>query len=101
MIPDSPADHKKSQVEPGEIILNIDGVTVDPSMDLTRVLNGPIDRDIQLLVRDRAGKDRNVTLRPITYAAAGRLLYEQFIKDSRKAVDEASKGRWAISTSGA
>ena len=62
VIGDSPADHKKSKVEPGEIILSIDGVTVDPSMDLTKVLNGPIDRDIQLLVRDRAGKERNVSV---------------------------------------
>ena len=93
VIGDSPADRKKSRVEPGEIILSIDGVTVDPSMDLTKVLNGPIDRDIHLLVRDRAGKERTITLRPITYPAANQLLYEQFIKDCRKTVDEASKGR--------
>ncbi len=93
VIVDSPADRKKSKIEPGEIILSIDGTTVDPSMDLTRVLNGPIDRDIRLLVRDLAGKERTVTLRPISYGALGRLLYEQFIKNCRKTVDEASKRR--------
>jgi tricorn protease len=93
VIGDSPADRKKSKVLPGEIILSIDGVSVDPSMDLTRVLNGPIDRDIQLVVRDLAGKERTISLRPITYTAASRLLYEQFIKDCRKSVDAASKGR--------
>jgi tricorn protease len=93
VIGDSPADHKRSKVEPGEIILSIDGLTVDPSMDLTKVLNGPTDRDIRLLVRDRAGKERTVSLRPISYAAVSRLLYEKFIKDCRKTVDDASKGR--------
>ncbi len=93
VIGDSPADRKKSKVEPGEIVLSIDGVTVDPSMDLTKVLNGPIDRDIHLVVRDRGNKERTLTLRPITYRAADQLLYEQFIKDCRKAVDQASHGR--------
>jgi tricorn protease len=93
VVGNSPADQKKSKVEPGEIILSIDGTTVDPSMDLAKVLNGPIDRDIRLLVRDRAGKERTITLRPITYPALDRLLYEQFIKNCRKSVDEASKGR--------
>jgi tricorn protease len=93
VIGDSPADRRKSKVLPGEIILSIDGVTVDPSMDLTRVLNGPIDRDIQLVVRDAVGKERTISLRPITYGAASRLLYEQFIKDCRKSVDAASRGR--------
>jgi tricorn protease len=93
VVSNSPADQKKSKIEPGEIILSIDGTTIDPSMDLTKLLNGPIDRDIHLLVRDPAGKDRNITLRPVTFAAIDRLLYEQFIKNCRKAVDEASKGR--------
>ncbi len=62
-------------------------------MDLTKVLNGPIDRDMKLLVKDAAGKERTVTMRPIPYGAIGTLLYEKFIKDTRKAVDEASNGK--------
>jgi tricorn protease len=93
VIAGSPADQKKSKIEPGEIILSIDGATVDPSMDLTRLLNGPIDRDIRLLVRDKTGKERNIAIRPIGQADISRLLYEQFIKNCRKTVDEASRGR--------
>ncbi len=93
VLPDGPADHKKTRIEPGELVVSIDGTTVDPSMDLTKVLNGPIERDVKLVVRDGAGKDRTVTIRPTSYAAVSALLYEKFIKDCRKAVDEASKGR--------
>ncbi|TVP96366.1 MAG: hypothetical protein EA381_17375 [Planctomycetaceae bacterium] len=46
-----PADRVASQLRPGETILSIDGVAVDPDFDLTQVLNGPLDRDVTLLVR--------------------------------------------------
>ena len=92
VVPDSPADLKRSKVDPGEVVASVDGKVVDPSMDLTTVLNGPIDRDITLVVKDKDGKERTVTIRPVPYAALGTLLYEEFIKDCRKKVDEASKG---------
>ena len=60
MIPDTPADHKATRIEPGEILLAVDGTTVDPALDLTKVLNGPIDRDVQLTVRN-ARRARNAT----------------------------------------
>ncbi len=92
VLPDGPTDHKKSKVEAGEIVLAIDGTSVDPAMDLTRVLNGPLGRDIVLKVRNAAGKEREVTVRPITYPAARNLLYRRWIEENRKMVDEASKG---------
>jgi tricorn protease len=92
VIPDGPTDRKVSKVEPGEIVLTIEGTTVDPSMDLARVLNGPIQRDIRLTVRGLDGKDRDVLVRPVLYTALTRLLYEKWIKDNRKRVDELSKG---------
>src|SRR5205823_78763 len=93
VIPDGPADRQKSRIAPGEVILAIDGVNVDQSMDLTEVLNGPLARDIRLTVQDRdgAGK-RELTLRPIPYAQAQGLLYDKWIKDNRKAVEAASQG---------
>jgi tricorn protease len=92
VIPDGPTDRKVSKVETGEIVLTIEGTTVDPSMDLARVLNGPIQRDIRLTVRGLDGKDRDVLVRPVPYGALTRLLYEKWIKDNRKRVDELSKG---------
>ena len=93
VIPDGPTDKKATKVEPAEIIASIDGTSVDPSMDLTTVLNGPIDRDVKLVVKDAEGKERTLTIRPMPYGAVSRLLYEKFIKDTRKAVDAASGGK--------
>ena len=93
VLPDGPSDTKKNAVKPGEVVASIDGTAVDPSMDLTKVLNGPIDRDVNLVVKDAEGKERPVMIRPILYSALNSLLYEKFIKDERKAVDEASGGK--------
>jgi tricorn protease len=93
VIPGTPADHKATRISPGEVLISIDGTSVDPALDLTRVLNGPIERDVKLTVRGADGKDREVTLRPIAVAAARALLYDKWIKDNRKAVDERSGGK--------
>ena len=50
VLPEGPADKAKSRLLPGDIIQQIDGTRVDPTMDLTQVLNGPLDRDIALTV---------------------------------------------------
>ena len=92
ILPNGPADHQKSRIEPGEIIRSIDRVNVDPGMDLTKVLNGPLDRDIHLSVEDAGDERREVVLRPISYGAVRGLLYEKWIRDNRAKVDEASDG---------
>ncbi|TET97358.1 MAG: hypothetical protein E3J26_00175, partial [Candidatus Zixiibacteriota bacterium] len=92
VLPNGPADREKSRVKPGEIIRSIDGVSVDPGMDLTEVLNGPLDRDIHLNVQSAEDERREVVLRPISYGATRNLLYEKWIRDNRKKVQEASDG---------
>ena len=93
VLPGGPTDHKATRVEPGETVLAVDGTTVDPGLDLTKVLNGPIDRDVRLTVRGKDDKTREVVVRPIAYPAAQGLLYDKWVKDNRKAVDELSKGK--------
>ncbi|MBN2315042.1 MAG: PD40 domain-containing protein [Sedimentisphaerales bacterium] len=92
IFPKGPADHETSRIEPGEIIRSIDGLNVDPGMDLTKVLNGPLDRDIHLSVENAGNERREVILRPISYGAVQDLLYEKWIRDNRSKVDDASDG---------
>jgi tricorn protease len=61
-------------------------------MDLTTVLNGRLDQDIHLSVRNAENKNREVLLRPISYGAARSLLYEKWLRDKRKKVEESSEG---------
>lgn len=88
-----PTADVKSLVSAGELVLSIDGVTVDPSLDLTLVLNGPLERDIKLRVRNDKNEERDVVVRPTTFATVRRQLYEQWIDDNEKVVHEASGGK--------
>jgi tricorn protease len=97
VIPEGPADRRKSRIAAGEVILAIDGVNVDPSMDLTDLLNGRLDRDIRLTIQEKAtegqtGGRREVTLRPIAYGEAQSLLYDKWVDENRKKVEQASQG---------
>lgn len=90
---DGPADRDQSRLSAGELVLRVDGVEVDPALDLTTVLNGPLPRDVALDVRGTDGTERRVTLRPITYGQARGLLYEGWVAGLRAKVDAASEGR--------
>ncbi len=92
VLPNSPADLEKSRINPGEIIRSVNGINVDPAMDLTEVLNGPLDRDIRLSVQNAEDDRREVILRPISYGATRNLLYEKWIRDNRSKVRDASNG---------
>lgn len=93
VISKGPSSHKLTRIEPGEIILKIDHHEVQPATPVSSVLNGPIERDITLLIRGTDTKERSVTLRPITYSTARSLLYDQWIKDNRQQVEKASNGK--------
>lgn len=92
VLPKGPADQKRSRINAGDVVLSIDGSEIGPKTDLTTVLNGPMPRDVTLKVRGDDGQEREVTLRPITYAAARTLLYDKWLADNRKMVDQLSNG---------
>ncbi len=87
-----PTSQQASLVKPGELVITIDGVTVDPAYDLTQILNGLSEREVKLTVRDEKGVDRQVTVRPTTYPAISAMMYDKWIGDTRKKVDELSGG---------
>jgi len=93
VIAKSPASHQQSRVEPGEIILRVDGCAATPATDPARVLNGAPDRDIHLRVQNAGGVERDVRLRPISYASARQLLYRQWMDECRRIVDRLSDGK--------
>jgi tricorn protease len=94
VIADGPADRKASGIVAGETVLSVEGTAVDASTDLARVLNGPATRDdVRLVVLDAAGKERNVSIRPVRYAAVRSLLYPQWVRDNRAVVEAMSEGK--------
>jgi tricorn protease len=96
VLPDSPGDRVKSKLVAGDIILSIDGTRVDPSMDLTQILNGPLDRDIHLVVQraqEQGDQELNIMLRPMSYSRLRPLLYQQWLEHNRQMVEKLSEGK--------
>ncbi|WP_149752511.1 S41 family peptidase [Rubripirellula obstinata] len=97
VLPDTPADRTGSKLKPGDRIMTIDGTVVDPLMDLTLVLNGPIDRDILLTVQRANAEKKNdpvpITIRPTSFDTARNQLYEHWLEHNRRLVTEGSKGK--------
>ncbi len=92
VIKGSPASFAASRLHVGDVILTIDGQSVSLRKNLGRALLGKPQRNMRLSVVDAAGKTREVLLRPTTFPAIRRLLYEQWLEDNRKKVDELSQG---------
>lgn len=93
VIDGTPAAHAKTRLKAGEIIVSIDGKSVDPGLDLAPFLTGVPDRDITLLVRGDGGAERTVTLRPTSSAAVREKLYDMWVEENRKVVEKVSGGK--------
>lgn len=96
VIKDGPADLQSSKLQAADVILAIDGVAVDPAMDLTQILNGRLDRDIALRIRRKsedADEELTLSLRPTTYARVRGLLYQHWLDRNQAVVNEKSEGK--------
>lgn len=93
ILPDSPAANENSRLYEGEIITHIDGTEITENMDLTLVLNGKVDRDINLKVTNKENESRDVTIRPISYDALRPLLQKHAINIAREQVESTSNGK--------
>lgn len=93
VIAGSPAATCKPPVRPGDTIVRINGSPIDGSMPLHRFMNGRLDREIELVVRDAAGREHAHQLDPIDYATARELAEAQVVADNRRRVDTLSGGR--------
>jgi len=91
VIPGSPCHQERSRVLAGEVLLAIDGAPVSPQTDLDRILTLDEERELELSVADREGLERKVRVRP-TRSVQG-LLYDEWVENTRRAVDQLSEGR--------
>ncbi|AMV31346.1 hypothetical protein VN12_04460 [Pirellula sp. SH-Sr6A] len=97
VLPGGPGDLETSKLKAGDVITMVDGQKVDPSMDLSLVLNGFVDRNIDLTVDRKRAQDAvetlSIQLRPITYRQARTLLYDQWMEHNRQMVEKLSNGK--------
>jgi Tol biopolymer transport system component/C-terminal processing protease CtpA/Prc len=89
----SAADHEGIDVQPGDELVKVNGVAIDPQADRDMYFTKPsLDRELQMTFR-RMGQTFEVNVHP--QGSLGLNLYDEWIDDNRKRVEEKSKGRIA------
>ncbi len=87
------ADKKSIDVQPGDILTKVDDEAVDKNMDRSFYFSKPsLDREIKLSF-DRNGKNIDVKIHPQPTIAGN--LYDEWIDNNQKRVDDKSKNRIA------
>ena len=80
-------------IQAGMIIEKINGITIDPGMDFSPLLNHRAGQPTLLSIFDVAKNTRfDVTVKPISTADQDELLYQRWVKQRRELVDKLSNG---------
>jgi tricorn protease len=91
----SPAAQEKSKLVAGDVILSVNGKTIEERASLASVLTGLPIQNVKLTVRNAKDEERAVNIRPISYARSRALLYEQWVRNNRETVEKGSGGKLA------
>lgn len=93
ILPRGPLSAKNSGVAEGDIILAIDGVSIEPGKDYYPLLDGKAGKKTRLTVRKASGKDTVTYVRPIWPGDESSIVYQQWIKHNEELVDSLSGGK--------
>jgi len=94
ILPDGPAQRAKSKLNPGEVILKIDGTDLSPKMDPSLILNSTPEKDFKLTVLATDGKTREVTILPTSFLNAKSMLYQKWLNDNQTLVEKLSNAKF-------
>lgn len=95
VLKNSNADKAEINIEPGDHLKEVNGVTVDEKRDRNIYFTKPsLDKELQLTF-DRKGKEIKVKIHPESGGQFQDNLYNEWIENNRKAVTEKSKNRIA------
>ena len=94
-----PADKRGLTLRPGEYVLAIDGTELRPETNISRVLNDKVNEKVILLVgadpaaplKDKAV--RRVEIKAVSRSTASKLLYERWVENNARRVNELSRGK--------
>jgi tricorn protease len=89
---DSPADKPDILIKPGDIVLRIDGESVDNRHNPAKVLNNKTNKVVKLAVKDGT-TEREVKIRAQNWHLAYLGGYKTWVEENRQMVDKLSNGR--------
>lgn len=95
IIKESPADVKGKDIQAGDVLVKVNGEAVDTSRNRESYFTSPAGGQELTLTFSRKGKEHEVRLHPISYSAIRTHLYDEWIDENQKYVDEKSDERIA------
>lgn len=91
ILPRSPLEAKKAGVQPGDIIMAIDGEQIIAGKDYYPLLDGKAGRNTILTIKKADGSTKDITIKPL--ASEGDLRYQAWVERNEALVDSLSNGR--------
>lgn len=91
LLPRSPLGTAKANVQPGDIIVAIDGDSILAGADYFPLLDGKGGRKTTLTIREAGGAVRDVTVKPINSDVSR--IYQEWVERNEALVDSLSGGR--------
>ena len=92
VMPDGPCTQAASTVQPGEILLAIDGTPVSVKQNIFELLNQKVDEPVILTIKNQTDK-REIVVRPINFSQLMALEYKRWVNEKRELVQKLSNGR--------
>ncbi|WP_026777993.1 S41 family peptidase [Polaribacter sp. Hel_I_88] len=94
IITGGPLDKAKFNIEKGNIIKKIDGITIDKNEDLAKYFNRKSGDFMLLEIENpKTKKTQTITVKPISLGEENRLLYDRWVKINEKEVEKESNGQ--------
>ncbi len=93
VIPDGPCDKEKARVKPGEILISIDGNTIEKNTNIHQLLNDKVGEKVEIEVIGKNGKRRRLIVKPMNYSQFLQKEYDRWVEEKRALVEKLSNGR--------
>ncbi|QEC40384.1 S41 family peptidase [Pseudobacter ginsenosidimutans] len=93
LISNSPLSRSDLEVKPGDIIISVDGSTIEADKDIDFYLTGKSGKQINLQVKG-GGKVRNITVTALTPSEEADLLYKRWVERNRLETEKSTNGEW-------
>lgn len=92
VIAGGPLDKAKFEIKPGMVIEKIDGMVIEPNVDVAQYLNRKAGKFTLLELSGSSKEPMQITVKPITLGEEARLLYKRWIKKNEMEVEKTSNG---------
>ncbi len=93
VFPRGPLALKTADIQPGDIILSIDGEEIKAGDDYQPLLEGKAGKKVRLGVRKADGKTITPVVKPISMGEQSEMAYQRWIEHNEKVVDSISGGK--------